>query len=156
MSFLALTGVFTLPSDGENLSKWRPRTKWPGSTLTDSRSRHHGKNEREGRAEPGQALRLIHGAGATRGMVARRFGVLFSASHAHYQPSKPALVVATFSPVCEGSRGAMLVTMTTRPGTYRGGVFARWHLAWPSVFSKPDDNAGTLRGESQKTSKKDH
>ena len=39
--------------------------EWPGSTLTDSRSRYHGKNEREGRAEPGQALRLTDGAGAT-------------------------------------------------------------------------------------------
>ncbi len=38
---------------------------WPGSTLTDSRSRYPGKNEREGRAEPGQALRLNEGAGAT-------------------------------------------------------------------------------------------
>ena len=33
--------------------------KWPGSTLTDSRSRYHGKNEREGGAEPGQALCLM-------------------------------------------------------------------------------------------------
>jgi hypothetical protein len=32
---------------------------------------------------------------------------------------------------CEGSRGAMLGTMTTRPGTCRGGAFACWHLAWP-------------------------
>jgi hypothetical protein len=49
--------------------------KWPGSTLTDSRSRYHGKNEREGRADPGQALRLMSGAGATEGnavTVARR------------------------------------------------------------------------------------
>ena len=59
ISFLALTGVFTHPSDAENQSRWTPRMKWPGSTLTDSRSRYHGKNEREGRAEPGQALRLI-------------------------------------------------------------------------------------------------
>ena len=75
LSFLALTGVFTAPSDGENQSRWRPRMEWPGSTLTDSRSRYHGKNEREGRAEPGQALRLMNGAGATRGMVARWPGV---------------------------------------------------------------------------------
>ena len=49
--------------------------KWPGSTLTDSRSGYHGKNEREGRAEPGQALRLIHGSGSDEGngrAVARR------------------------------------------------------------------------------------
>jgi len=31
-------GVFTRPSDGENPSRWRPRMKWPGSTLTDSRT----------------------------------------------------------------------------------------------------------------------
>ena len=41
--------------------------KWPGSTLTDSRSRYHGKNEGEGRAETGQALRLIHGSGSDEG-----------------------------------------------------------------------------------------
>ena len=41
--------------------------KWPGSTLTDSRSRYHGKNEREGRAEPGQALRLIKWSGSDEG-----------------------------------------------------------------------------------------
>jgi hypothetical protein len=49
--------------------------KWPGSTLTDSRSRYHGKNEREGRAEPGQARRLINGSGSDEGngsAVARR------------------------------------------------------------------------------------
>ena len=43
--------------------------KWPGSTLTDSRSRYHGKNEREGRAEPGQALRLINGSGSDEGNI---------------------------------------------------------------------------------------
>src|SRR5271157_2483361 len=46
---------------------------------------------------------------------------------------------------CEGRRGAILGTMTTRPGTCRGGlsrrspakveVFACWHSAWPSRFS---------------------
>ena len=49
--------------------------EWPGSTLTDSRSRYHGKNEREGRAEPGRAPRLINGAGATRGMAPGWLGV---------------------------------------------------------------------------------
>jgi len=38
-------------------------------------------------------------------MVARWSGVFFSASQAHYQPSKPALVVATFSPVLRGKPG---------------------------------------------------
>jgi hypothetical protein len=33
---------------------------------------------------------------------------------------------------CEGSRGAILGRMRTRPGTCRGGAFACWHLAWPS------------------------
>jgi hypothetical protein len=41
--------------------------KWPRSTLTDSRSRYYGKNERKGRAEPGQALRLINGSGSDQG-----------------------------------------------------------------------------------------
>jgi hypothetical protein len=43
--------------------------KWPGSTLTDSRSRYHGKNEREGGAEPGRARRLTMEREATREMV---------------------------------------------------------------------------------------
>ena len=37
---------------------------------------------------------------------------------------------------CEGSRGAILWTMATRPGTCRGGAFACWHLAWPSCLEQ--------------------
>ncbi len=37
---------------------------------------------------------------------------------------------------CGGWRGAILGTMTTRPGTCRGGAFACWHSAWPSCLEQ--------------------
>ena len=40
------------------------------------------------------------------------------------------------------------------PGTCRDGAFAWWHLAWLSVFSKPDDDTGMRSGESVMVSAK--
>ena len=49
--------------------------------------------------------------------------------------------------VARGKQGTSWNPATSRPGTCRGGAFACWHSAWPSAFSKPDDDTGTSRGE---------